>query len=112
MVLGLELILILSPRDSESRVARYLNSLITHLDWPGFLENFLASDNLQQFQVKPSMNNRDLKWQGLWQATAEYLQKQNLSCSLYVSMEPTTEQNLITERKLISLSQKIDSKFA
>ena len=29
----------------------YLISLVTHLNWPGFIENFLASCRLQQFQV-------------------------------------------------------------
>ena len=53
----------------------YLVSLVAHLNWPGFVENFLASYSLQQFQVKSSMNTRKLKWLSLWQANAEYLQK-------------------------------------
>ena len=32
----------------------YLASLVTVLNWLGFLENFLASSSLQQFQVKSS----------------------------------------------------------
>ena len=41
-------------------------SLVTQLNWPGFLENFLSSCNLQPSQAKSSMNNRELKWVSLW----------------------------------------------
>ena len=75
----------------------YLVPLITHLNWPEFLENFLVSWSLQQFQVKPSMNTWELKWLSLWQATAEYLQKWNLVCSPHVLIEPKIEQSLIIE---------------
>ena len=74
------------PRSSESFHMRfcsnssamdtwYLFSLVTHLNWTGFLENFLASSILQQFQVKSSRNGRELKWLILWQTTAEILEK-------------------------------------
>ena len=52
----------------------YLVSLVTYLNWPGFLENFLASRNLQQLQGKSSMNTHELNWLSLWQTTTEYLQ--------------------------------------
>ena len=52
----------------------YLVSLVTHLIWPGFFENVLASSALQQIHVKSSMNTRELNWISLWQVTAEYLQ--------------------------------------
>ena len=44
----------------------YLVSLVTHLNWPGFLENFSAPSSLQQSQVKSSANKRELKWPSLW----------------------------------------------
>ena len=47
----------------------YLVSKVADLNWPGFLENFLASCTLQQFQVGPSMNTGVLKWLILWQTT-------------------------------------------
>ena len=53
----------------------YLVSLVTHLNWPGFLENFSAPSSLQQSQMKSSANKRELKWPRLWQTTAEYLAK-------------------------------------
>ena len=37
----------------------YLVSLVAHLNWPGFLENFFAFSSLQQFQVKPSVTTRE-----------------------------------------------------
>ena len=40
----------------------YLVSLVAHLNWPGFLKNFLASCSLRQFQVKLSMNTLELNW--------------------------------------------------
>ena len=49
----------------------YVVSLVTHLNWLGFLENFLASSSLQQFQMKLSVDIRELKW---LKATAEYLE--------------------------------------
>ena len=73
----------------------YVVSLVTHWNWPGFIENFLSSCSLQQFQTKSSMNIRELKWLSLWQATAEYLQKWNLVCSPHVCIEPTMEWSLI-----------------
>ena len=45
------------------------------LNWPEFIENFLASCSQQQYQVKSSTNARELKRLSLWQVTAEYLQK-------------------------------------
>ena len=45
----------------------YLLSLVTHLNWPGFLETFMASCSIQQFQVKPRMDTFELKWLSLWQ---------------------------------------------
>ena len=75
----------------------HLVSLVAHLNWPEFLENFWASCSLQQFQVKSSMNTRQLKWLSLWQATAKYLQKLNFVCSPHVSIELTIEQILIIE---------------
>ena len=53
----------------------YLLFQVTHLNWPGFHENFFASCNLQQFQVKSSMNTRKLNLLSLWQAIAEYRRK-------------------------------------
>ena len=75
----------------------YLVALATHIFWPGFLENLLASCSLQQFQTKSSMNTCELKWLSLWQATAKYFQKQNLVCSPHVSIEPMIKQSLIIE---------------
>ena len=42
--------------------AWYLVSLVAHLNWPGLLENFLASCSIWQFQVKLSMNTLELNW--------------------------------------------------
>ena len=64
----------------------YLVSLVTHLNWPGFFENFLAFSSLQQIQVESSRNSRELKWLILWQATVEYLEKENLVCPPHVSI--------------------------
>ena len=49
-------------------------SRVAFLNRPEFVENFLASTSLQQFQVRSRINTRELKWLGLWQAT-ENLQK-------------------------------------
>ena len=73
----------------------YLVSLVTYLNWPGFLENFLASSSLQQFQLKSSGKPCELKWISLWQATSKYLEKQNHVCSPHVSIKPSVEQSLI-----------------
>ena len=56
---------------SSAKNASCLVSLVTHLNWSGFLEKFLVSSDLQQFNVKSNVNTRELKWQ----ATAEYIQK-------------------------------------
>ena len=56
---------------SSAMNASCLVSLVTHLNWSGFLEKFLVSSDLQQFDVKSNVNTRELKWQ----ATAEYIQK-------------------------------------
>ena len=56
----------------------YLVSLVTYVNWLGFLENFLASSSLQNFQVKLSRNGRELKWLILWQAITEYLEKSHV----------------------------------
>ena len=56
----------------------YLVSLVTHLHWPAFSENLLATCSLQQFQVRSNMNTRELNWLSLWQATAECLQDKTL----------------------------------
>ena len=53
----------------------YLVSLVTYVNWLGFLANFLASSSLQNFQVKLSRNGRELKWLILWQVITEYLEK-------------------------------------
>ena len=68
--------------------AWYLVSLV---NWLGFLEDFLVSSSLPQFQAKSSRDGRELKWLTLWQATAEYLEKP------HVSIEPTMESSLIIE---------------
>ena len=75
----------------------YLLSQVTHLNWPGFFENFLASSSLQQVQMKSSMNTHELNRLSLWQATTEYLQNENLVCSSHISIESTIEQSLIIE---------------
>ena len=75
----------------------YMVSLVSHLDWPGSLENLLSSCTLQQFQMKSSMNIGELKWLSLWQATAEYVRKLNLICSPHVWIEPTLERSLIIQ---------------
>ena len=77
----------------------YLVSLATHLKWPGFLENFLASCRLQQFRVKSVMNTRELIWLNLWQATLKYSQNWNLVCSSHVSVDSKIERSFITELK-------------
>ena len=59
MVLGLGLILQLDSRDSVLTVPRHVISGFSS----NILENFLASSSLQQFQVKPNMNN--CEWKGL-----------------------------------------------
>ena len=59
----------------------YLVPLVTHLNWHGVLENFLASCSLQQFQVKPGINTCELKRLSSWQTTTKYLQK--LKCRLF-----------------------------
>ena len=53
----------------------HLVSRVTYLNSTGFLENFLASSSLQQFQVQSNRNGREVKWLNLWQATAECLEK-------------------------------------
>ena len=73
----------------------YLVSLVTYLNWPGFLENFLASSSLQQFQLKSSGKTCELKWIRLWQATSKYLEKPNHVCSPHVSIKPAMEQRWI-----------------
>ena len=79
---------------------QYLVSLVTHLRWIRFLKNLLASSSLEQFQVKLSVNTSKLKWPGLRQTTTEYLDTlKNFVCSSYISIEPTMEQNSITEIK-------------
>ena len=75
----------------------YLVSLVAHVNWPGLPENLLDSCSIQQFQVKPSMNNWEVKWLRLWQTTTEYLQKYNLLCSPHALIEPTIERSLIVE---------------
>ena len=72
----------------------YLFSLVTHLNWPRFLENLLASSSLQQFQVKSSRNAQELKWHS---DTAKYLGKQNLTCSPHVPIETKLEWSFIIE---------------
>ena len=44
----------------------YLDFLVTHLNWPVFLQNVLASSSSQQFQVKSNVDFRELKWLSLW----------------------------------------------
>ena len=39
-----------------------LVSLVTHFNWLGFFEKFLASSSLQQFQAKSSVDISELKW--------------------------------------------------
>ena len=59
-----------SPMDTGHMV-----SLLNHLNWPGFFENSLTPNSIQQSQVKTSMNIPELKCLSLWQATAKYLEK-------------------------------------
>ena len=44
----------------------YLVSQVTYLNWHQFLEMSLASSSLQQFQVKSSVNTRELNWLSMW----------------------------------------------
>ena len=78
-----------------------LVSLVTHLNWPGFLQNFLAFSSLQQFQVKSSRNGRKIKWLNLWLNLYKfYINLYTLKivvCSLHVSIEPMMERSFITE---------------
>lgn len=77
----------------------------------GFLvHHFLVSRTVQQFQMKLSMNTRELS---LWQATDEHLQKLNLVCSPHVSTEwifiIEVEGNLINLPSLWSDDMDIDT---
>ena len=83
---------------SSAMDTQCLVSVVTHLSWIRFLKNFFASSSLQQFQVKLSVNTSELKWPGLRQTTTEHLDTlKSFVCSSYVSIEPTMEQNSITE---------------
>ena len=83
----------------------HLISLATHLNWHGFLENFLASSGVQLLQVKSSMHPSELKWLSLWQATSKDLEKYNLVCSPHVLIKSTMQQIWLLrwKKKLISL---------
>ena len=65
-------------------------SLVTHLNWPAFLEKFLASSSLQQFEVNSSVNMHEVKW-------SEGHHRIPWKLKLHVSLEPTMERSLIIE---------------
>ena len=53
--------------------------LVVHLNkWSRFLENFLAASILQQFQVKSSVDIRELKWLSLWRSLPNTLKIKTL----------------------------------
>ena len=83
---------------SSAMDTQCLVSKVTLLSWIRFLKNFFASSSLQQFQVKLSVNTGKLKWPGLRQTANEHLDTlKRFVCSSYISIEPTMEQNSITE---------------
>ena len=71
---------------SSAMYKLYLVSLVTNLNWPWFLQNFLSSEtynNLQQFQVKSSENDSELKWLILWEATTKHLENPRAFTSFF-----------------------------
>ena len=73
----------------------YLVSLVTHLNWTAFLENFLASSSPQQFHLKSGRNDQELKWIILWQSTTEYLKKPCVFTSCFNRANDSTSVSLV-----------------